>query len=135
MTELTKDISIFHCQPLVSAVLLGLEKRFKQMFKKNHLQLASIYDPNFKKIWADEDAKAQLNTLLRSVVQRHQSTNSTPDQGYFFFCDYLFKIIVNGFILHFLRNTNIPSPTKNPAFLTDLKRKGHRLNPMKLIAT
>lgn len=123
MTEFSKDISIVHCQPLVSAVLLGLEKRFGLMFHNNHLRLASISDPNFKTIWADEEEKAQLITLLRSVVRRHQSTDSTPDQGYFFFCDYLFRIIVNGFILHFLRNANIPSPAKKTRFLDGFKKK------------
>jgi hypothetical protein len=38
------------------------------------------------------------------------------------FCDYLFRIVVNGFILHFLRNTNIPLPTKN-RFLYRFKKK------------
>ncbi|XP_045026902.1 uncharacterized protein LOC123470573 [Daphnia magna] len=101
MTEFSKDISIVHCQPLVSAVLLGLEKRFGLMFHNNHLRLASISDPNFKTIWADEEEKAQLITLLKSVVRRHQSTDSTPDQG----------------------NANIPSPAKKTRFLDGFKKK------------
>ncbi|KZS02518.1 Uncharacterized protein APZ42_000417, partial [Daphnia magna] len=74
MTEFSTDISIVHCQPLVSAVLLGLEKRLGLMFHNNHLRLASISDPNFKTIWADEEEKAQLITLLRSVVRRMQTS-------------------------------------------------------------
>ena len=87
MKEFSKDISIIHCQPLILAVLSGLQKRFGHMFNNIHLKLASISDPNFKLIWANEneDEKTQLITLLRSAVRRHQSSNSTPDQGYFIF--------------------------------------------------
>lgn len=57
MTEFPKDDTIVHCQPLVLAVLCGLEKRFGEMFNNIHLRLASVSDPNFKTIWADENEK------------------------------------------------------------------------------
>ena len=85
MTEFSKDISIIHCQPLILAVLHGPQKRFGHMFNNIYLKLASISDPNFKLIWANEDEKPHLITLLRSAVRRHQSSNSTADQGYFIF--------------------------------------------------
>lgn len=81
MTEFPKDDTIVHCQPLVLAVLCGLEKRFGEMFNNIHLRLASVSDPNFKTIWADENEKQRI-TSLKSVVRRHNSTNSTPDSGY-----------------------------------------------------
>ena len=49
MTEFSKDISIIHCQPLIFAVLHGLQKRFRRIFNNNFLKLASISDPNLKK--------------------------------------------------------------------------------------
>ena len=81
MEEFSKDSSIVHCESLVMAIMSGLLTRFGEMFKNLHMRLASVSDPNFKTIWADESEKEQLVTLLKSTVRRHKAFNLNPVSG------------------------------------------------------
>lgn len=79
--EFSKKTTILHCLPLVYGVQSGIEKRFDDMFNNVHLQLASVFDPNFKTIWADKEEKLQLIVLLKSAVRCINSSNSIPIPG------------------------------------------------------
>lgn len=70
--DFSKDHTIIHCSPLVSAVLDGLKSRFHRLMNENHLIIASISDPMFKLIWVDVDdaKKAEYTTLLKGAVRR-----------------------------------------------------------------
>ncbi|KZS06554.1 Uncharacterized protein APZ42_029952 [Daphnia magna] len=81
MKEFSKDSSIVHCESLVLAVISGLHTRFGEMFKNVHMRLASVTDPTFKTIWADESEKEQLITLLKSTVRRHKAFNLNAVSG------------------------------------------------------
>nr|CAH0108254.1 unnamed protein product [Daphnia galeata] len=81
MEEFSNDSSIVHCESLVMAIISGLHSRFGDMFKNLHMRLASVSDPNFKTIWADDSEKEQLVTLLKSTVRRHKAFNLNPVSG------------------------------------------------------
>ncbi|KAK4017288.1 hypothetical protein OUZ56_032235 [Daphnia magna] len=70
--DFSKDPTIIHCIPLVSAVLDGLKARFHRLMHENHLIIASISDPMFKLIWVDVDdaKKVEYTTLLKGAVRR-----------------------------------------------------------------
>jgi hypothetical protein len=68
MEEFSIDPTIHHCGPLVSAVLGGLHARFNHLMNEHHLIMASISDPMFKMLWAEEHSKAAYTLLLKGAV-------------------------------------------------------------------
>ncbi|KZS07411.1 Uncharacterized protein APZ42_028873 [Daphnia magna] len=81
------------------------------------MRLASVSDPNFKTIWADESEKEQLITLLKSTVRRHKTFNLNP----------VSDIIFN--LLHYLKRNNggDVSTKKKTWFLDGYKTKRESL--------
>ncbi len=67
--DFQKDKTIKLCQPLLSAIQLGIEKRFGNFFYDSLLQLAAVSDPHYKTIWIkDAGDKESIITLLKDEV-------------------------------------------------------------------
>lgn len=69
--EFSFNETIVHCQPIVIAVLDGIEKRFDGMFNDKHIRLASLSDPNYKTIWVEDEKQiAEDILLLKEAVKQ-----------------------------------------------------------------
>jgi hypothetical protein len=55
MVEFYKDPTIMYCIPLVFAIHTGLNVRYLNLSKQNHLIIPLVSDPIFKMIWNLED--------------------------------------------------------------------------------
>ncbi|KAI9565177.1 hypothetical protein GHT06_008954 [Daphnia sinensis] len=65
MLKFLDDETITHCQPIVFAVLGGIDERFSHMMSNNKLKIAAISDPYFKLIWIEEDSVNEYISLLK----------------------------------------------------------------------
>lgn len=54
------------CEPLIAALLSGLEKRFGEMLTDPELIAAAILDPKFKTCWASDENTLKLGKCLIS---------------------------------------------------------------------
>jgi hypothetical protein len=77
MEEFSVDPTIHHCGSLVFAVLGGLHARFDHLMNERHLIMASISDPMFKMIWAEDNSKAEYTLLLKGAVRRVKTSQPT----------------------------------------------------------
>jgi hypothetical protein len=67
--DFQKDKTIKHCQPLLSAIQSGIDRRFGSIFNDPLLQLATVSDPHYKTIWIkDAIDKESIKNLLKDEV-------------------------------------------------------------------
>ncbi|KAK4013739.1 hypothetical protein OUZ56_026291 [Daphnia magna] len=105
MKKFSSDNTIIHCQPLVYAVLNGIEKRFSHMMQDNKLKIAAMSDPHFKLVWVEQEDLNDNITLLKGVARRLKLKSNS---------------IVSESVIEVNDNA---SPKKKPRFLD-----GYRIN-------
>lgn len=66
------------CEDLIKAIIVGLEKRFDDLFEDEELIIAAILHPMFKTTWiAKEDVPAKVQ-ILQSAYDSFKAKNSEP---------------------------------------------------------
>lgn len=69
------------CQPLISALLSGLDERFSDMFNDKKARLAAAVHPQFKLDWLDSQVqRAELTDLLKAAVRQELQTIELSQQ-------------------------------------------------------
>lgn len=105
LSQLASDVSIKIGKPLITALLSGLNFRFKHDFDDRQLIIAAVIHPMFKLKWVPSDEKERYEKLLKEEfdVEREQNWGKNPlsqstarhQQRYvnfFIKCYYIFSI-------------------------------------------
>ncbi|KZS07343.1 Uncharacterized protein APZ42_028888 [Daphnia magna] len=74
------DVSIIHCQPLLTSLLDAFHLRFDKMFSDNELRLATISNQMLKLSWLEsEDDIRRAKSFLKCEYQRLQGATEMSD--------------------------------------------------------
>ncbi|TKS85129.1 Ras guanyl-releasing protein 3 [Collichthys lucidus] len=76
MEEMKREGRLYHCNPLVDAIISGIKRRFEYIFEDTRLLTASAAHPMFRLTYIPSDKKAQVVSDLKAEVHLLETQSS-----------------------------------------------------------